>query len=215
MKKKILFTALVIAILVSVFTIVASAKSYICVDEETEEIIFRYEIASGDYPITSYSGTGFAKYDSDGDALTWYRSATETLESGEIKYMVASLKTKDAVKDDGDGVLTASEITNYNNLMSITFDENSGITEFGTNSSGGGLFHKTYNQGIFLFANIPDSVTKLSNNCFRNCISLISIGISENSKLIDMGSASFFGATSLRSIYISQGSYKIKNRIYF
>lgn len=210
MKKKILFTALVIAILVSVFTIVASAKSYICVDEETEEEIFRYEIASGDYPITSYSGTGFAKYDSDGDALTWYRSATETLDSGEIKYTVTSLKTKDAVKDDGDGVLTASEITNYNNLMSITFDENSGITEFGTNSSGSGLFHKTSNQGIFLFANIPDSVTKLSNNCFRNCISLISIGISENSKLTDMGAASFFGATSLRSIYIPKGVTRLK-----
>ena len=208
MKKKILLTAFIVTILISVFAIVASAKTYICVDENTNEEIFRYEIASGDYPITSYSGVGFAKYDSDGNALTWYRKTTETLDSGEVKYTVAAQKTRDIISDD-DGILLRNEITNYDNLMSITFPENLGITEFGVDS-GSGLFHKTYNQGFFLFIDIPDTVTKLNKNCFRNCTSLIEVNISENSRLNDLGAASFFGATSLRSIYIPKGVTSLK-----
>ena len=208
MKKKIFLTAIMLTLLISVFAIVASAKTYICVDENTGEEIFRYEIASGDYPITSYSDNGFDKYDSEGNALTWYRKATETLDSGVVKYTVAAQKTRDIISDD-DGILLRNEIANYDNLMSITFDENLGITEFGVDSSSG-LFHKTYNQGFFLFIDIPDTVTKLNKNCFRNCTSLLEVNISENSCLNDLGAASFFGATSLRSIYIPKGVTSLK-----
>ena len=152
MKKKIFLAAIMLTLLISVFAIVASAKTYICVDENTGEEIFRYEIASGDYPITSYSDNGFDKYDSEGNALTWYRKATETLDSGVVKYTVAAQKTRDIISDDY-GILLRNEIANYDNLMSITFDENLGITEFGVDSSSG-LFHKTYNQGFFLFIDL-------------------------------------------------------------
>ncbi|MBQ7226341.1 MAG: leucine-rich repeat domain-containing protein [Clostridia bacterium] len=212
MKKKIFLMLAAATMLIFAFTLAISAATYICVDEETNEELFRYEIASGKYPITSYSGAGFAKYDDEGDALTWYRTGTSTLETGEMQYTVASAKTKTLVKDNGDGILQSSEITNYGKLMSITFDKDCGITEFGTNDSNSGLFHKTSNMEIFLFVDIPDSVTKLNDYCFRNCICLLNVGISENSKLTDLGSASFFGATSLRSIYIPKGVTVLKTQ---
>lgn len=198
--KKFILTLATVLVLVCAFVMVISATTTICVDEENTEL-FRFETSgSTTYPITSYSGTGFARYDSEGDALTWYWLETTTLETGEKQYTVASAKTKTLVSDDGDGILKSSEITKFNHLVSITFDEDCGITEFSK-----GAFHKTSNTVFFLFAHIPDSVTKLGDNCFRNCTSLLEVKISENSKLTEMGSASFFGATSLRSIYIPKG----------
>ena len=111
MKKKIFLMLAAATMLIFAFTLAISAATYICVDEETNEELFRYEIASGKYPITSYSGAGFAKYDDEGDALTWYRAGTSTLETGEMQYTVASAKTKTLVKDNGDGILQSSEIT--------------------------------------------------------------------------------------------------------
>ena len=211
MKKKILLTLLMLVMLISVFAVVVSAKAYICVDETTGKEVFAYEIASGDYPITSYSADRFAKYDSEGNALTWLRVKTTTLETGVVQYTVKAEKTRDIIKDNGDGILQSSEITGYSNIMSITFDDDCGITEFGQNSKNSGLFHKLDNdKNYFLFADIPDSVTKLSNSCFRNCIALIDVRISENSKLEDFGFASFSGCTSLRSIYIPKGIKTLK-----
>ena len=198
--KKFILTLATVLVLMCAFVMVISATTTICVDEENTEL-FRFETSgSTTYPITSYSGTGFARYDSEGDALTWYWLKTTTLETGEKQYTVASAKTKTLVSDDGDGILKSSEITKFNYLVSITFDEDCGITEFSK-----GAFHKTSNSVFFLFAHVPDSVTKLGDNCFRNCTSLLEVKISENSKLTEMGSASFFGATSLRSIYIPKG----------
>ena len=102
MKKKIILTLATVLVLMCAFVMVISATTTICVDEENTEL-FRFETSgSTTYPITSYSGTGFARYDSEGDALTWYWLKTTTLETGEKQYTGASAKTKTLVSDDGD-----------------------------------------------------------------------------------------------------------------
>lgn len=205
MKKKIIITVFLVASLVCLFALCASATTRVFVDEASGEEIFRVVIAKGDYPITEYSGTGFDKYDSDGDALAWYYIKSTEISSGVFQYTVKSEKTKDLLTDDGDGILKSSEIKNYDRLVAITFGEDLEINEFASK-----LFHKTSGQHYFLFVNVPDSVTKLGDNCFRNCISLLEVEISENSKLTDLGAASFFGCTSLRSIYIPKGVTTLK-----
>lgn len=204
--KKFILTLATVLVLVCAFAMVISAANFVYVDEATGEELFRCTTSgTTTYPITSYSGKGFARYNADGEALTWYYVSDEVLETGEKQYTVASAKTKTLVVDDGDGILKSSEITKYNHLVSITFDEDCGITEFSK-----AVFHKTTNSGFFLFAHVPDSVTKLGDSCFRNCYSLIEIEISEKSQLTDMGAASFFGATSLRNIYIPKGVSVLK-----
>ena len=204
MKKKIILAVFFVASLVCLFALCASATTRVFVDEESGEEIFRVVISSGDYPITEYSGGGFDKYDADGDALAWYYLKSTEISSGTFQYTVKSEKTKDLLTDE-DGVLKSSEIKNYDKLVAITFGEDLQINEFASR-----LFHKTSGQHYFMFVNIPDSVTKLGDNCFRNCISLLEIGISENSKLTDLGAASFFGCTSLRGVYIPKGVTTLK-----
>ncbi len=209
--KKILTILLLVIAFACMLTMVASAKTLVFVDETGNEMLTCETEGTNDYPIQSYSGDGFPKYDADGDALTWYRASSTTLESGVVQYTVKSGKTKDLVTDDGDGILTQSEIGQYSYLVSITFDEDCGITEFGNNSAGSGLFHRTGNDRLyFLFINIPDSVTKLPKHAFRNCVRLLNVGMSENSKIIDLGEGSFFGCLSMKSIYIPKGVTTLK-----
>jgi hypothetical protein len=197
---------LFIMLFACLLTVVASAKTLIFVDETGNELLTCLTEGSNDYPIESYSGSGFPKYDADGDALTWYRKSSKTIETGVVQYTVTCAKTKDLVTDNGDGILTQSEISQYSNLVSITFDANCGITEFGNNSADGGLFHRTDSARLYLlFVDIPDSVTKLPKHCFRNAVRLLNVGMSENSKITDFGKASFYACLSMKSIYIPKG----------
>ena len=209
MKRKLL-TLLLVVIFAFILALATSAKTIIFVEEvkaqddsTVKNELFRYNTSgSNAYPATSYSGVGFEKYDEDGDALTWIWKKTSTLDTGETQYTVEAVKTKTLINDNGDGVLTQAEISEYNKLVSVTFDEDCGITKFGNNNSGSGLFHKSGYNSYFVVVNIPDCVEEWSDNCFRNCTNLVEINMSENSKLTDFGKASFFGCTSLRSIYI-------------
>lgn len=205
MKKRLFLSIMLVFLFVCAFALCASATTRVFVDEQSGEELFRVVVSKGDYPITEYSGTGLKKYDSDGDALTWYYLQTTEVESGTFQYKVKGVKTKELLTDDGDGILERNEIQNYDRLVSITLDEDLKITEFATK-----LFHKTSGQQYFLFVNVPSSVTKLGDNCFRNCISLIEVEIPNDSKLTDLGAASFFGCTSLKSIYIPKGVTTLK-----
>ena len=152
--KKNLFTILFVALFMCIFTLVASAKTVIFVEETdngdgttTETELYRYETnGTSDYPIISHSGIGFDKYDDEGDALTWYATKTIYLESGEIKYPVTKAKTQSLIVDDGDGILNKSEIAQYSNLVSVTFDDDCKITKFAAESNGNGLFYRDNGQ---------------------------------------------------------------------
>ena len=212
--KKNLLTMLFVMIFMCLFAVIASATTVIFVETvdngdgtTTENELYRYETSGKNiFPVISHGGIGFEKYDDDGDALTWYATATINLESGETKYPVKKVKTKNLIVDNGDGILTQSEVNQINNLVSVTFDEDCGITEFALRSNGSGLFYRDASQArYFLFIDIPDSLTKMSDNCFRNATCLLEIGISENSRLTDFGAATFYGCTSMKSIYIPAG----------
>ena len=213
MKKKLL-TILFTVLFICMLTLIVSAKTVVFVETidngdgtTTETELYRYETnGTSDYPIISHEGIGFDKYDDEGDALTWYATTTIYLESGEVKYPVTKAKTKNLIVDDGDGILMPSEIGQINNLVSVTFDDDCKITEFAGEPNRNGLFYRDGGQAkYFLFIDVPDSVITISDNCFRNAFCMLEISLSENSKLTDFGAATFYGCTSMKSIYIPKG----------
>ena len=64
--------------------------------------LFRYDLESN--IIKNEQGVGFAKVDSENDALIWYITETKTENSDNI-YTVASVKTKDATTISNDTLL--------------------------------------------------------------------------------------------------------------
>ena len=57
-----------------------------------------------------------------------------------------------------------------------------------------------YNNDTIIYASIPNSVLKIGNNAFRNCINLKEITISENALLTIIGSHAFDGCKLLSNI---------------
>ena len=69
--------------------------------------LFRYDLESN--IIKNEQGVGFAKVDSENDALIWYITETKTENSDNI-YTVASVKTKDATTIPNDTHLLNKEV---------------------------------------------------------------------------------------------------------
>ena len=73
-----------------------------------------------------------------------------------------------------------------------------------------------YNNDTIIYASIPNSVLKIGNNAFRNCINLKEITISENALLTNIGSHAFGGCKLLSDINLPStvneiGSYAFYN----
>ena len=186
MKKVLFFIS--IAVLLVALAMVGSATTYYT-DGTTE--YFECEIANT-YHIDSYviKNGGFPKYDSDGDALTWYLVSTETdSETGDIIKTVASVKTKNY---HNNGTYSAP-LTKYN-VVSANFDAGtSKIPVYGGMDGG--------QSKEILFIYVPDAVTTLD---FRFCqlASVVKCEFSENSQCSSWAGLTFWGAKSLREIHI-------------
>ena len=137
MKKRLLLAALTAVLFVLVLALGVSATT-IYKDADGNEL-FRLEMNENKV-ITTYQGE-FPKTDSEGNALTWYVTATETVGDDIVK-TVASVLTLDenhsALKD---GVYSYSGSTVKNtNVVSAYFPSDKGITKL--NLANGGYRRK-------------------------------------------------------------------------
>ena len=197
-------TLLFVIMCVCIFTAVASAYTVSFVDEGGNEVYSYVTLNDNDtknYTVSHTEQNPFLKYDAEGDALTYYVSATATDTTSGTKYIytVKSDKTKNLITVT-DGSVSFNDSKIFKNIVSVAFDESSGITSFSKE-----LFKKANGvseESKLLFIHFPDSLVTINDGAFRNATALLQCYISESSRLTDFGAGSFWGATSLRSIYI-------------
>ena len=185
--KKCLLVIVMALIAVCVLAVAVSASTIYRDENGTE--LFSCEIADT-YHIDSYEikNGGFAKYDSEGDALTWYLDSTTTEGDNVIK-LVKSVKTKDVYEN---GAYTNG--VNKNLVVSANYEEGTDtIPVFGAYSG-------SYNKEL-LFVYIPDAVTSLPHRFCQN-VPVIVCEFGENSLCSSWDTLVFWGAKSLRGLFI-------------
>ena len=181
MKKKLIFLGLV-AVLCCLMAVAVSATTIYKNESGTE--LFRCEIADS-YHIDSYEilNGGFDKYDSDGNALTWYLDSTTT-ENGNTIKVVKAVKTSEVYAN---GVY--SGVDKYK-VVSACFDKGTTVVPaFGQYSWG-------YSIEI-LFVYVPDEVKEAPDRFLQNTPAIV-CEFSENSQCEKFGILTFWGAKSLR-----------------
>ncbi len=168
MKKKLIFITLMVSLLVCIFALSASAAT-IYRDESGAEL-FRYTDADSNFDFDSYEGS-FAKEDADGNAITWYITATAT-ENGDTIHTVKSLKTLgEAGSINGNGAYSFTSPVTNKNTVSINFPDDSGIKSFAFNSFGGhnsrknGTADSLYNNILFVYC--PNTLTTFAQGPFQ------------------------------------------------
>lgn len=182
MKKRILLTLIMVITLALVFVISASAATYIYKDAQGNEV-YRYvtEVETANYVDNSSNKTAdcdvlksksgeFARYDENGNSLTWYITATTTDADGSTVYTVACVPTLQtqgydsyAATVNGEGVLSfVSPVTNFN-IVSIDFPNKSNIK---TISSAFGGYGKRASARI-LYCYFPNTITSLPDGVFQ------------------------------------------------
>ena len=163
MKKKILLTLLIVSALACLFTISISAAT-IYNDAEGNEL-YSYDYDTSSYIISNKQGDGFAKTDSDGNALTWYITATETDANGNTVHTVASLKTLgEAGNINANGAYSFTSPVTNKNTVSVNFPDDSGIKTWAFKSFGG---FGTRAKNNILFVYCPNTLTAFENNPFQ------------------------------------------------
>lgn len=196
MKRKLLIISFVMIAIMLALAISVSAKT-IYKDENGTEL-FECEIADS-YHIASYKikNGGFAKVDSNGNALTWYLNSTVTEGENTIKY-VKSIKTSDCFAN-GD---YTNGVDRYK-VVSANWDE--GITAIPAFGNWSGNISKE-----ILFVYVPDSVTTLPQRLFQKT-SVLFCEIKPTSSLKEINLYMMYEAMSIREIYFPASLEVIKD----
>ena len=159
MKKKVLLTLAVMAMLVCALAIAVSAKTIY--KEENGNTLFSYVDENGDFIFDSYEGS-FPKTDGEGNPLTWYIVSTNT-ENGDTVHTVKSAKTLgEAGNINESGVYTFTSPVTNKNTVSVNYPDNAGIKKapaFGA--------YNTRSQNNILFAYMPNTLTELPESLFQ------------------------------------------------
>lgn len=195
MKRKIFLFAILTALLSICLAVAASAKTIY--KDASGNTLFSYEGENdnGKIKITSYEGS-FSKTDAQGNELTWYITATTTVDNN-IVHTVASLKTLgEAGNINADGVYTfASPVTNKN-TVSVNYPDNAGIKKI---PSFGG--YNTASQNNILFAYCPNTVTEYGEDVFQETPVLVA-ELDDETPISFFPHKMFHDARSVRTVNI-------------
>ncbi len=162
MKKRLLFLTVLVVALIAVFAISAGAAT-IYKDAEGNTL-YSYDYDTSTFLISNKQGEGFAKTDAQGNALTWYITATAT-EGSDTVHTVASLITLgEAGSINGSGAYTFTSPVTNKNTVSVNFPDDAGIKSWAFNSFGG--YGSRANNRI-LFVYCPNTLTTFANNPFQ------------------------------------------------
>ena len=161
MKKKVLLILSMVFVFALVLAFSVSAATIYKTSDGTE--LFRFVDENGDYDYDSYEGS-FPKTDESGNALTWYITATETVDSDTV-HTVASLKTLgEAGSINANGAYSFTSPVTNKNTVSINFPDDKGIKTWAFSSFGG---HGTRANNNILFVYCPNTLTAFANNPFQ------------------------------------------------
>lgn len=161
MKKKLFLAIAMIAMLLCILAISVSAS--VIYKDTDGNTLFSYVDENNDYDFDSYEGS-FPKVDNEGNALTWYITATATVGDDTV-HTVASLKTLGEAGNinDSGAYSFASPVTNKN-TVSVNFPDNAGIKTWAFNSFGG---YGSRAKNNILFVYCPNTLTAFSNDTFQ------------------------------------------------
>ena len=228
MKKRLLFIALMVAILTCFFVLGVSATTIYKDTNGTE--LFRYEVYTSSDEVTaekgfkcdefigtikSYEGS-FPKTDLNGNALTWYVTSTEQDEKGNTIKNVASYVTMDpewcTIAGDNHYTFNTSKGVNYRNVVSINFPNDSiKLIRNGTNSYGlyanTGTFKPT--QTELLFAYFPNTYTYNSADRLVQATTVIEVEFANGVNLEKISDTAFYSCRNLRKITIPKSVVEI------
>ncbi|MBO5262337.1 MAG: leucine-rich repeat domain-containing protein [Clostridia bacterium] len=199
MKKRIYLVLAMIALLACAFAISVNATT-VYVDEDGNQL-FSYEVDDSQI-ITSYTGY-FPKEDSQGNALTWYVTATNT-ENGSTVKTVASVLTLDenyATLNNGTYSYKAGTVSTKT-VVSVNFPSDMGITTLNLNNGG----YKNNNgwdpSGTeILFVYLPSTLTTLPERIIQGSKTLVCEMPSEM-PIKEISRVAFYEAKCLREINI-------------
>ena len=269
MKKKILFTVLLVSLLACMLAFSASAATIY--KTEDGNTLFSATDENSDRIFDSYEGA-FPKTDSNGNALTWYITSTEATEEDTI-HTVASFQTIDTTATHASlsdsGVYKYVDKAKELSIVSVYFPDNSNILTLSLSDSGyGSAYGYTSDQSNLLYLRLPNTLTVLpsrigqstpilecvmaddapfttinntafhdsrnlrsvdipasvtiikgsnhSNNgfAFYNCISLVDVDFSENSKLVTIDQNAFNSCKALVEITIPNTVVNLGNNAF-
>ncbi len=201
MKKKILLMAFATVLFVLALALCVGAAT-IYRDSEGDEL-FRFETDENSI-ITTYQGE-FPKTDSEGDALTWYVTATATEGENTVKTVV-SFKTL----DEKYATLDANGIYSYKNgtgattktVVAVNFPYDMGIKKL--NLANGGYknnIHYDPNGTEILFVYLPNTMTELPERIVQGSKALV-CHIPMEAQIPKISHVAFYEAKCLREVNI-------------
>ena len=180
MKKRILFSIILTALLACLFVIGASAatiykdasgntlfsyETFASTDEVTAYFGFEYKDAVGS--IKSYTGS-FPKTNEKGEELTWYVTATATEGSNTVITVASGTTVGDVGTVNDAGVYSYNSGFNKQNIVSANFPDNAGIKTLGFGSYGSysGSFPKANHHLLFVYC--PNTLTEFGFNFIQS-----------------------------------------------
>ncbi len=165
--------------------------------------------------ISTFKGE-FAKVDENGTPLTWYITATNTVD-GNTVYTVASLPTVQTEGYDSyagtinnNGAFNYYGSVNRRNVVSTNFPDNAGILSFGFGAFGG---YGSRSQNRLLFCYMPNTITVLDGSIFQETPVLV-VEMDDETPIKEIPYKFAHGAYNLRSVHIPASVETIKSTNY-
>ena len=201
MSRKIL-TSLILTLIFAVALTLCISASTIYRDGNGNQL-FSFE-ADSNGVITSYEGE-FPKIDIEGNALTWYVTATSTEGNNTIKTVASVLTLDENHFSLNNGVYTYKGNTVKNtNVVSVYFPSDKGITKLNISNGGyrsGNMYTYTPNGSEILFVYLPSSLTELPERIVQASKALV-CDIPFECQFEKIAQVTFHHAKSLREINI-------------
>ena len=224
MKKKILFSLILVVVLTCLFAFGISAATYgeaniyyfdssieDLTSKSTADAMFISTRDANDI-ITSYGGS-FPKTNDKGEAISWYKLGQATV--GENIYVaVKSFVTLDPQyanrPSDGRYLFTKDCGVTKSNVVSINFPNDSGIKSF-SNGSAYGLYAQTGDykpaNSELLFAYFPNTYTVTDRAV--QATPCLEVYFDENCTFTTLADVAFYGCKSLRKVVLPTSITKI------
>lgn len=200
MKKLFIFIA-IMAFAICLFAVSVGAAT---VYKDTEgNTLFTYEMNSSNI-ISTYTGE-FPKTDSQGNALTWYVTATATEGSNTVKTVKSILTMDENYCTFVDGVYAYSTNTvTPLNVVSANFPYDSGIEKLNLPNAGyrlGNMYTYNPNGSEILFVYLPNTLTELPERIVQASKALV-CDIPSDAKFTSISHVAFHTSKCLREINI-------------
>ena len=193
-KRLLLFVVMVIAIM-SIFAISASCAVIYNTADGTE--LFRYVDENADYDYDSYSGE-FPKFDANNNALTWYITATETVDGDTVHTVASKITLGEAGSINANGAYSFTSPVTNKNTVSVNFPDNAGIKTWAFKSFGG---YGSRNSNNILFVYCPNTLTAFENNPFQET-NVIVVELDDETPIISIPQNFAHEARNLETINI-------------